>query len=435
VGPNSGSDKKAMSSIRFDSKIPIDLETIVIKALAIDPLDRYQTAGAMADDLRSFIAGREIRARRLTLVQRQVRWLRRHRRLTTAVIITSCLLMAGLGAASLVYSRQLSNHARQLELALMDAQESQIEADKQTRLAKQQLARAERSEKLALTSEQSARRSEMFARRMSYRTDMQQAYDSFARHNLVDASRSLSRQVPKEDLPELRGVEWRLLNAEVNAKLCSLGSHSGPTTACVLYPDGNTVATTGVDGLVHLWDVESKAIRKSLEPKIGPIHAMAISPDGSTLAVGGGPGAGMLAFARVHLLDSDTGVLKALVQHHQTTIESIRFSPDGKLIAAGSRYHEVELSTVDGEQLHSFDTDQRNENIAFSPDSKYLLTSWKRRNRFAFGSAQQALQPVALFSVSKASLRLVGCQAVAVLWLPAVHCHGSTRSTWNQERL
>lgn len=414
VAPNSEGDKKAVSSIRFDSKIPIDLETIVIKALAVDPLDRYQTAGAMADDLRSFIAGREIRARRLTLVQRQARWLRRHRRLTTAVITTSCLLMAGLGAVSLVYSRQLSNHARQLELALMDAQESHIEAEKQTRLAKQQLARAERSEKLALASEQSARQSEMFARRMSYRTDMQRAYDSFARHNLFDASRSLARQVPKEDLPELRGVEWRLLNAEVNAKLWSLGSHSGPTTACVLYPDGNTVATTGVDGLVHLWDIESKAIRRSLEPKIGPIHAMAISPDGSTLAVGGAPAAGLLASARIHLLDSDTGVTQALVQHHKTTIESIRFSPDGKLIAAGSRYQEVELSTVDGLQLHSFDTDQRNENIAFSADSKYLLTSWRKANQLciwecstgvAIGSPIQCHESVASFD-----------------WLPSGRC-------------
>ena len=41
---------------RVDPRIPRDLETIVLKAIAKDPADRYPSAEEMADDLRRFLA-------------------------------------------------------------------------------------------------------------------------------------------------------------------------------------------------------------------------------------------------------------------------------------------------------------------------------------------------------------------------------------------
>jgi serine/threonine protein kinase len=49
---------------RLDPHIPRDLETIVLKAIAKEPRDRYQTAEALAEDLRRVLADRPIRARR-----------------------------------------------------------------------------------------------------------------------------------------------------------------------------------------------------------------------------------------------------------------------------------------------------------------------------------------------------------------------------------
>jgi hypothetical protein len=80
--------------------LPRDLETILVKCLAKEPGQRYASAQELADDLRAFLDGRPIRARRASLVERGVRWLRRERRsvvLTLASIaLTVVLLLGGL---------------------------------------------------------------------------------------------------------------------------------------------------------------------------------------------------------------------------------------------------------------------------------------------------------------------------------------------------
>jgi WD40 repeat protein len=63
---------------RWDPKVPLDLETIVLKAIAREPERRYQTAGEMGDDLHRFLADRPIRARRVSRAERILRWCRRN---------------------------------------------------------------------------------------------------------------------------------------------------------------------------------------------------------------------------------------------------------------------------------------------------------------------------------------------------------------------
>ena len=77
----------------LDRTIPLDLETIILKATAREPGDRYATAGALADDLRSFLDDRPIRARRASAIEHFTRWCRRNRMvaaLTCVVAMTLC---------------------------------------------------------------------------------------------------------------------------------------------------------------------------------------------------------------------------------------------------------------------------------------------------------------------------------------------------------
>lgn len=60
-------DDEPRAPRRIDASIPRDLETIVLKAIHKDPQSRYRKASQLADDLRSFLLDRPIRARRATL--------------------------------------------------------------------------------------------------------------------------------------------------------------------------------------------------------------------------------------------------------------------------------------------------------------------------------------------------------------------------------
>jgi len=78
--------------------LPADLETIVLKAMAKNPLERYATAQEMANDLRRYLGDQPIRARRPSMVQRLRKWSRRHRAIvTTAVVVLGCAILLGAG--------------------------------------------------------------------------------------------------------------------------------------------------------------------------------------------------------------------------------------------------------------------------------------------------------------------------------------------------
>ncbi len=64
--------------------IPVDLETIVIRATARWPTDRYLSAAALGEDLQRFAAGQAIGARRPSALQKFARWSRQPTRIVEA---------------------------------------------------------------------------------------------------------------------------------------------------------------------------------------------------------------------------------------------------------------------------------------------------------------------------------------------------------------
>jgi tetratricopeptide (TPR) repeat protein len=77
---------------RINKSIPVELETIVLKAVEKSPSDRYAIAQELADDLRRFSEDRPITARPPSLFQRTRKWARRHRAMVTAAGV--CLLVS-----------------------------------------------------------------------------------------------------------------------------------------------------------------------------------------------------------------------------------------------------------------------------------------------------------------------------------------------------
>ena len=63
---------------QHDRRIPRDLETLVLKALAKDPKDRFATAGELGDELRRYLESRPIRSRPILAPERLWRWSKRN---------------------------------------------------------------------------------------------------------------------------------------------------------------------------------------------------------------------------------------------------------------------------------------------------------------------------------------------------------------------
>lgn len=113
---------------KINPKIPLDLETIVLKALEPTPEKRYASAGEFADDLQRFLDDRPIRARRVGFVERVWRWRKRNRlvaNLLFSIFVLVAIIFAGISngyvkARALVRAKEAESQRAQknLDLAL-----------------------------------------------------------------------------------------------------------------------------------------------------------------------------------------------------------------------------------------------------------------------------------------------------------------------------
>jgi serine/threonine-protein kinase len=117
-------------------KLSGDLDVIIATALQREPVRRYATAAAFADDLRRWLDGRPITARAESATYRLAKFVRRHRVGVAAAAVVVLSLVAGLGVA-----------LWQARVAGAEAQR----ADAERAHAERQLARTERVKDFMLT--------------------------------------------------------------------------------------------------------------------------------------------------------------------------------------------------------------------------------------------------------------------------------------------
>jgi hypothetical protein len=131
-------DSEAESPRSIDTRIPLDLETIVMKAIDKDPKRRYQSADEMAEDLQRFVNDEPIKAWRVGQLERFTRWCRRNP--VVAGLIAAVLLLMAAGTAVSSWQAIRATRAREdlaKKNAELAAEQAKVEARNQELAAEQ----------------------------------------------------------------------------------------------------------------------------------------------------------------------------------------------------------------------------------------------------------------------------------------------------------
>ncbi|MCC6492510.1 MAG: protein kinase [Pirellulales bacterium] len=297
----------------LDRRIPWELEAIVLKAMAREPQHRYQSAQALADDLRAFLACRPVQARRPTLLSRTAKWSRRHH----AAVAVGAIALAVI-SAMLALGVMAVNRARLATQAALD-------------------------EKSALL----------------YVSDMQDAFEAWKKGWTSDVVQIIRRQRPAQREPDRRGVEWHILNSLVQPpESRALAGHNGPVKEIAIFPNGRRLASVGEDGALCLWNATTGRLETRLELGGGPLQSVAISPDGRFVAAGS---------RSIFLCDLQNGYAVRNIHSAADNAESMAFSPDGKHLVVGLRYSEIRRLDLAGNIVDRMSCGSRVESLEFLP--------------------------------------------------------------------
>jgi serine/threonine protein kinase/tetratricopeptide (TPR) repeat protein len=126
---------------KLDPSIDKALEAICLKAMALQPKDRYDSCKALSDDVERWMADQPVVAWREPWTRSVVRWLTRHRTPVTAVGAAMLMALFGLAAVSGVQARA-NGALRRSNDALTAANNRVVQANVELREANEKTLRA-----------------------------------------------------------------------------------------------------------------------------------------------------------------------------------------------------------------------------------------------------------------------------------------------------
>lgn len=185
--------------------------------------------------------------------------------------------------------------------------------------------------------------------------------------------------------------------------LAELSGHLRTITRLAFSPDGRTIATCGRDFRIVLWDVAGRKYRHSWIAHGDVVQAVAWSPDGKTLASCG-------TDALVKLWNSEDGTSRDTFDcPHKRTLLALAFRPDGGSILAAGYQPEIYTWDIATRDSHHFSAQTSTIfSMAFSDDGR-LLTPGSKNHFVAWSLSDKGSDPKPLrcLDFSDTALRCV----------------------------
>ncbi len=140
-------------------------------------------------------------------------------------------------------------------------------------------------------------------------------------------------------------------------------------TGVAFSPDGSLLASTSTGGPgVKLWHTGDGSPVEGFGEDERTVNGVAFSPDGKSLAV--------TSWNSVRLLRLSDGEVLRTFEGHESSVVAAAFSPDGETLASASWDSTARLWRVsDGMLLQTIQHAGRVEDVAFSPDGETIATA------------------------------------------------------------
>lgn len=308
-------------------QIPSDLATICLKCLASAPERRYVSAQALEQDLRRFIAGKPIEARPVSKVERLRRWAIRQP--LAAALVGMLLLVSVISPMVAIQQARLRGRLSQTARHL---------------------------------------------REVNYGTDLYLAYQAWDEGRLYDVRKILARSVPQAGELDLRCFAWRYLHDRLSEVVHVAASTSAPIYDFAVTQNRHRLLTVGASRSLEIWHLATGNLERSLPLRNDSHSAVAVLGE---MALAGTTRDGQ---AVVEAYDLESGLRKNSFHLNSTRmINSIRVSPDERFLVVSTRYGRIHVLDISGNELTSFANHDRNQNVAISPNGRFLAAPFNDR--------------------------------------------------------
>lgn len=165
--------------------------------------------------------------------------------------------------------------------------------------------------------------------------------------------------------------------AATGKHILSYGSHFGSVRAVAWSPNSTYIASLGAwDNTVHVWEVATGRHILTYDGHASFVHQIAWSPDGTDIASGSDD-------KTVQIWNASTGLQIKTYADHSESVATVTWSPDGTHIASASSdgtMHVWNSSTGRRAWQHDIHSDHSWPHLSWSPNGTYIVSSGRWDN-------------------------------------------------------